>query len=181
MAKALGADASTEPLPGLSLLSPHFHGAVGLLFSLRSPSAIQSYFENYRPLDYARAGTKAPRSFTLPAGIVYSRGGEIPKQEDVPLAHGIEPTLRKFGVPSRLVKGLVELDNEYEVCKEGDVLSSAQTTLLKMFGVAMAEFAVEIRAYWVAETGEVVVIEGEKEDGDVEVEDAEDIEDMEDE
>ena len=137
---------------------------------------VHSYFENYRPLDYARAGTKAPRSFTLPAGIVYSRGGEIPKQEDVPLAHGIEPTLRKLGVPSRLVKGIVELDNEFEVCKEGDVLSSAQTTLLKMFGIAMAEFGVEVRAYWVAETGEVVVLEGVKGNGDDEIEDAESLE-----
>jgi hypothetical protein len=37
--------------------------------------------------------------------------------------------------------------------------------LLKFFGVAMAEFRVRVVAYWVAEGGEVVVVEQEDEDG----------------
>ena len=98
----------------------------------------------------------ASRSFVLPSGTLYSRGGDIPVEEDVPLAHSIEPTLRKLGVPTRLVKGMVELDSEFKVCREGDILGSGQTTLLKMFGVAMAEFRVAVMAYWERETGRVV-------------------------
>lgn len=100
------------------------------------------------------------------------------------MAHSVEPALRKLGVPSRLVKGRVELDGEFVVCREGEVLGSGQTTLLKMFGVAMAEFRVGVEAVWERETGvctfvgkgagtrlgvEGMEIEGE-EGGEVEVE-----------
>ena len=159
MAVALGLTPSTEPAPDTSLLTSHLVGNVGLLFTPQPPTSILPYFSNYRPLDYARAGTTSTRSFTLPAGTLFSRGGDIPAEEDVPLAHSIEPTLRKLGVPTRLVKGRVELENEYQVCTEGEVLGSGQTTLLKMFGVATAEFGVSIRAYWMAESGEVVAVE----------------------
>ena len=170
MAKALGTDSSTESATGISALAPHLHGSVGLLFTPRPPQSIISYFDNFLPQDYARAGTPASRSFTLPAGTVYSRGGEIEEEEDVPLAHSIEPTLRKLGVPSRLVKGLIELGEEYTVCREGEVLGSGQTSLLKMFGVATAEFRVELRAYWTASTGDVAVLKAEGEEkGETEV------------
>lgn len=158
MAVALGLTPESEPYPQTSLLSSHLHGAVGLLFSPRPPSAILSYFSAFAPLDFARAGSTAARSFVLPAGTLYSRGGEVPEEEDVPLAHSVEPNLRKLGLPTRLVKGKVELDGEFVVCKEGDVLGSGQTTLLKMFGVAMAEFRVGVEAHWERETGEVTVV-----------------------
>ena len=159
MAKALGDSPATEPHPGTSLLSPHLTGAVGLLFTPRDPTAVLDHFSSFCPLDFARAGTVASRSFTLPAGTLYSRGGEIPQSEDVPIAHSVEPALRKLDVPTRLVKGKVELEQDFEVCKEGEVLGSGQTTLLKMFGVAIAEFSVGIRAYWQAATGEVTVLD----------------------
>ena len=159
MAKALGQDAATEPAPGTSALAPHLVGDVGLLFTPRDPEAVKEFFYKFRPSDFARAGTAATRSFTLPEGTLYSRGGELPMEEDVPLAHTMDPALRKLGVPSRLVKGKVELDQEHVVCSEGDMLNSGQTTLLKMFGVAMAEFAVELKACWNKETGEVTSME----------------------
>ncbi len=92
--------------------------------------------------------------------MLYTRGGEIPTTEDVPLAHGLEPSLRKLGVPTRLEKGRVMLDEDFQVCKESEVLGSGQTTLLKMFGVAMAEFGVEVKAWWVKETGLVEAVKG---------------------
>ncbi|KAF6222175.1 hypothetical protein HO133_001261 [Letharia lupina] len=158
MAVALGLSPETEPYPQTSLLTPHLHGSVGLLFSPRPPSAILSYFSTFVPLDFARAGGTASRSFVLPAGMLYSRGGDIPEEEDVPLAHSVEPHLRKLGLPTRLVKGKVELDGEFVVCREGEVLGSGQTTLLKMFGVAMAEFRVGVEAHWERETGKVTVV-----------------------
>lgn len=158
MAKALGDSPSTEPYPGTSLLHPYLTGAVGLIFTPRDPASIRDYFSSFCPMDYARAGTIATRSFTLPAGTLYSRGGDIDESEDVPVAHSVEPNLRKLGVPTRLVKGKVELDREFEVCKEGDMLGSGQTTLLKMFGVATAEFKVGVKAYWEAATGDVKLL-----------------------
>ena len=52
------------------------------------------------------------------------------------------------------------LDEQFEVCKEGQTLGSGQTTLLKMFGVATAEFGVEVRAWWDREKGEMEVVSG---------------------
>ncbi|KAL9096824.1 MAG: hypothetical protein Q9165_000788 [Trypethelium subeluteriae] len=159
MAVALGgsADSANEPVSGISSLCPHLSGSVGLVFSPREPTEILPFFEDFAPLSYARAETSSSRSFTIPAGTVYSRGGEIPVEDDVPMAHSIEPTLRKWAVPTRLVKGKIELDNDYEVCKDGDVLDSRQTALLKQFGVQTSEFRVKIKAYWSAKTGSVTV------------------------
>lgn len=172
MAKALGNSPATEAQSGTSLLTPHLTGEVGLIFSPRKPAAVLAHFDAFRPLDYARAGTVAPRSFILPAGTLHSRGGQIDQDQDVPLAHSVEPTLRKLGVPTRLVKGKVELEQDFVVCSKGDVLGSGQTTLLKTFGVTMAEFRVAIRAYWQSETGEVTVVGG-GDDGTMDLEESE--------
>ena len=165
MAVALGLTSATSAQPNTHLLAPHLHNDVGLLFSPMPPSEVLAHFEAFHPADYARAGTVASRSFTLPQGVLYSRGGEIPTEDDVPLAHSTEPGLRKLGLRSRLVKGKVELDSDFQVCKEGEVLGSGQTTLLKHFGVAMAEFRVEVVAWWERDTGRVEVVGGSRVEG----------------
>lgn len=48
-----------------------------------------------------------------------------------------------------------EEEGGYVVCREGDVLDSRQTHILKIFGVRMAEFRVRLRAVWTRETGKV--------------------------
>lgn len=146
MAKAIGTSPEDEYQPSTSLLSKYLVGDVGLLFTNREPAAIEEYFSNIAKTDFARAGTPATRSFTVPAGIVYSLGGEIEAEQDVPMAHSLEPELRKLNMPTSLTKGKITLDNPYTVCKEGDVLDSRQTRLLKLFGVATAEFKVNLLA-----------------------------------
>jgi len=160
LSKALGTEPNTEHLPGLSELAPYMHGPVGLILSPRPPSKILEYLSSYSQRDFARAGVTATRSFTVPAGIVYSRGGEIPKEEDVPVPHSVEVTLRKWGMPTHLDKGRVMLNGDHEVCKEGEVLDSHQTALLKMFGIDMAEFTVQVVAYWEAAAGKATAVEG---------------------
>ncbi|KAF7862657.1 hypothetical protein EAF04_007530 [Stromatinia cepivora] len=159
MSKALGSDPSSEYQPNTSLLSPHLVGNVGLLFTNREPSSIITYFQGISKTDFARAGTEASRNFTIPAGIVYSMGGEIDADNDVPMAHSLEPELRRLNVPTTLTKGKITLENPYCVCNEGDVLDSRQTRLLKLFGVATADFTVQLLAYWSAANQEVTEIE----------------------
>ena len=146
MAKALGTTPEDEYQPNTRLLAPHLVGNVGLIFTNREPASITEYFASIAKTDYARAGTEATREFTIPAGVVYSRGGDIAAEEDVPMAHSLEPELRKLNVPTSLVKGKITLQNEYTVCKEGGALDSRQTRLLKLFGVATAEFTVQLLA-----------------------------------
>lgn len=146
MAKALGTTPAEAHLPGLDVLTSYLSGSVGLLLTNREPSTILSYFSTFSKTDFARAGTEATRSFKLPAGLVSSLGGEIAEEDDVPLGHSLEPELRKLNVPTSLKKGKVWLENEYVVCEEGKVLDSRQTRLLKLFGVAMSDFTVDVLA-----------------------------------
>lgn len=164
MAVALGHSPESEAAPNLHKISPLLSGAVGLLFTSRSPDSVLSYFNSFRPLDFARAGSVSTRDFTIPNGLVYSRAGEIPVEDDEPLSHTIEPELRKLGVPSRLVKGKVSLEltdgqEGHVVCREGETLDSRQTTLLKLFGVASSEFRIGLKAHWTRSSGEVKILE----------------------
>ena len=158
MAKALGTTPADEHLTNLSALSPYLVGEVGLFFTNREPSEVIEYFSAYSQTDFARAGIRATQTFTVPAGVVYSRAGELPADDDVPLPHSQEITVRKWGMPTKLDKGKVVLDAPYTVCKEGQLLNSHQTALLKMFGVAMAEFKVDMKAYYSAATESVTEV-----------------------
>ncbi|KAF2138704.1 uncharacterized protein K452DRAFT_360943 [Aplosporella prunicola CBS 121167] len=159
MAKALGTDAASEHLPNLHKLSAHLAGNVGLLFTSREPAEILEYFANYAQTDFARAGVVASSTFVVPEGVVHSTGGQVPASEDTPLPHPVEVTVRKWGMPTRLDKGKVVLDQEYTVCKEGQTLNSHQTALLKLFGVHMADFKIQIKAYYSAASQEVTVVD----------------------
>lgn len=159
MAKALGTGAEDERAPGLAKLSEWLKGSVGLLFTDREPEAVLEFFEGFVEMDFARAGTKASRTFTVSEGVVYSRGGEVAVEDDVPLPHSLEATVRKWGMPTRLDKGKVVLDQEYVVVEEGKEMDSHQTALLKTFGVAMAEFRVKVVAYWSAATQEITEVD----------------------
>lgn len=159
MAKALGQTRETEHAPGLWKLNGYLKGSVGLLCTNRSVEEVLSFFEEYVEVDFARAGTEAKRTVVVPAGVVYSRGGEVAVEDDVMLPHSLEVMVRKWGMPTRLDKGKVVLDQEYTICQEGRELNSHQSALLKLFGVALADFKVEILAYWSAATQEVTKVD----------------------
>lgn len=160
MAKALGSNAEDEYLPGLSELARHLKGTVGMFCTNRSVQEVVEYFEEFVEVDFARAGIAAVRTFVVPEGVVYSTAGEQPVEDDVPLPHSLEATVRKWGMPTRLDKGKVMLDQEFVLCEEGKTLNSNQTALLKLFGIAMAEFRVQVLAYWSAATGDVAEVDG---------------------
>jgi ribosomal L10p-like protein len=159
MSKALGQTPETAILDNIERLSPFLTGDVGLLLTNRPPEEIFEYFQKMRQADFARAGATAPRDFIIPQGVVYSTGGEVPREHDVPMEHSIEPELRKLGMPTRMVRGRVVLgeadapeepaseDNGgYVVCREGQTLDSRQTRLLKLFSVLLAHFDVKVLA-----------------------------------
>ncbi|KAL7626045.1 mRNA turnover and ribosome assembly protein [Parahypoxylon ruwenzoriense] len=180
MTAALGRDPEHACADGIHALTPYIRGTVGLLFTNRPSDAILSHLTNLLKIDFARAGAVAPRSFTIPYGAVYATAGEVPAEYDVPIGHTIEPELRRLGVPVRMVKGRVVLEEGpdaaaaaaqsgegggYVVCREGDVLDSRQTRLLKIFGVCLAEFKIRVLAHWSAATGEVTPVDPQAMDG----------------
>ncbi|XP_005986121.1 mRNA turnover protein 4 homolog [Latimeria chalumnae] len=142
MMVALGRGPSDEYKDNLHKVSKLLRGEVGLLFTNRTKQEVEGWFDQFKETDYARAGNKATFAVTLDAG---------PLEQ---FTHSMEPQLRQLGLPTALKKGVVTLISDYDVCKEGDVLTPEQARILKLLGFEMAEFKVSIRCLWNSETGE---------------------------
>ncbi|XP_026576977.1 mRNA turnover protein 4 homolog [Pseudonaja textilis] len=164
MIVALGHSPSDEYKDNLHEVSKHLRGEVGLLFTNRKKDEVVNWFSQFRETDFARAGNKATFTVHLDMG---------PLEQ---FSHSMEPQLRQLGLPTALKKGVVTLLSDYEVCKEGDILTPEQARILKLFGYAMAEFNVVIRSMWDAETGEFEQLEAPTGDpsGEMEEEEEED-------
>ncbi len=171
MARALGTTAGESQAEGLYRLGSHLTGPAGLLLTNRTPESVRASLASTRAADFARAGTVAGRDVVVPAGLVYSTGGEVPAADDVLAPSVLEPEFRRLGMPTRLDMGRVVLGSEpaggsgsgtdqgYVICRRGDVLDARQTRLLRLLTICLAEFQVRIRACWTQATGEVEVME----------------------
>lgn len=155
--KALGSTPEEAYKENLNKLTKHTNGVCGLLFTDEDFETVKAYFTAYTKADFCRAKEKSPISLTVPEGIVYSRGGQIPIEEDVPMSHSMEETMRnKFQMPTRIKMGKIVLEAPYKVCEEGEVLDVRQALILKLFGVAASEFKVKMIAYYDGEKEEVI-------------------------
>ncbi|SCU92212.1 LAFA_0F08834g1_1 [Lachancea sp. 'fantastica'] len=154
--KALGQTREQEYKENLSKLTKTCSGVTGLLFTDEEPKVVQDYFKSYVRADYSRPKSKAPLTFEIPAGIIYSRGGQIPVEDDVVMVHSLEPTLRnKFKIPTKIKAGKITIESSYLVCEEGETLDVRQALILKQFGVAAAEFKVKVASYFDNESATV--------------------------
>ncbi|KAJ6656766.1 hypothetical protein lerEdw1_003097 [Lerista edwardsae] len=142
MMVALGRSSAEEYKDNLHQVSKHLRGEVGLLFTSRTKEEVLDWFSQFAESDFARAGNKATLTVSLDMGPL----DQFP--------HSMEPQLRQLGLPTALRKGVVTLVSDYEVCREGDVLTPEQARILKLLGYKMAEFKVTIRSMWDADTGD---------------------------
>ncbi|KAG4945350.1 hypothetical protein JHK87_041357 [Glycine soja] len=62
--------------------------------------------------------------------------------------HEMEPFLRKQGMPVRLNKGVVELVSDFVVCDEGKPLSPEAARILRLMGIKMATFRLNLICRW---------------------------------
>lgn len=158
--KALGDTVEEEYKENLSKFGKLARGVTGLLFTDEEVETVTAYFTDYKRQDYSRANSRSPIDFTIPAGIIYTRGGQIPEDEDVPMSHSMEPTFRnKFKLPTKIKAGKITLDEPYHVCSKGDKLDVLQALILKTFGVAASEFKVGVKAYYDNETADIKVVD----------------------
>jgi len=141
MAKALGVTMEEEYRENLRLIAKELTGDVGLLFTSSSPGEVREYFESFRQRDYARGGTKATETVVIPEGPVYRIADEL-------FPHNMETQLRSLGMPTVLKNGQVTLFGEYEICREGETLTSDQAHLLKLFCLQKAEFYVQLKCFY---------------------------------
>ena len=139
MAQALGTSEDDAYHENLHQLSGMLRGnSVGLLFSHKKAKELKSALSQARAPDFARTGSPAPDTVTLAAGPLL-RDGE-------PLPHSMEAFVRKLGLPTSLKNGVVVLERETTICREGEPLTSDQAHLLKLFGMKLADFSVSLLA-----------------------------------
>jgi mRNA turnover protein 4 len=155
--KALGKDAAEEARPGLAALAARLVGHRGLLFTRLARAEAEAAVAAFGALEYARAGSRAGADFVLPSGPLLQNGA--------PVAHTLEPSLRAHGLPTRLIKGVVELaGDDFVVCRAGDVLKPAQAALLRVFDQRQADFRLRLVAAWAADgSGAVEELAGDAE------------------
>lgn len=131
-------------------------GQVGLFFTDTKPQEVMNWFVDFQQPDFARAGNIATRTVILPSGPIMRHFSDPPE----PFPHNEEPQLRKLGLSTSMVKGVPTLAVAHELCRKGKSLSSEQAQLLKLTGVKMVTFQVELLARWDSATGEVEQIAG---------------------
>lgn len=140
---ALGFGRTAEEEVGVNLhkLAACLKGQCGLLFTDTPKDEVAKWFKEYTVDDYARSGYKAPMSISLPKGPLAQ------------FAHSMEPFLRKLGMPTSLDRGVITLLKEYEVCKEGNVLTPEQAKILKLLDHKLAPFKLVLKAVWSKDEG----------------------------
>ncbi|KAG0672495.1 mRNA turnover and ribosome assembly protein [Maudiozyma exigua] len=154
--KALGDTRENEYKENLYKFTKLCNGVTGLLFTNETPEVVEEYFKAYERSDFSRPNSKAPISFTIPEGIIYSRGGQIPVDDDVPMVHSLEPTLRtKYDIPTKIKAGKITLEAPYHVCQEGETLDVRKALILKQFGIAASVFKVKLAGYYDNEAADV--------------------------
>ncbi|CAB1314920.1 unnamed protein product [Coregonus sp. 'balchen'] len=136
---AIGKGPTSEYKDHLHKVSRFLRGEVGVLFTNKTKEEVQEYFSQFKEMDFARAGNKAGMAVTLDEGPL----------EQFP--HSMEPQLRQLGLPTALKK-------------EGDTLTPEQARILKLFGIEMAEFRVQIKCMWNSETSDFEKLAEEEEE-----------------
>lgn len=158
MAKALGTTPEDEHREGISELASKLSGEVGLLFvredeckgyelkgeegeELISEEELISYLDSLEQGDYARPGTIATETVTVPSGPLMTRDG-------LPVPSNFEGQVRQCGLPVTLIRGVVVVPEgpERVICTEGDKINADQARLLKLLNYQMVTFRIRLMA-----------------------------------
>lgn len=133
---AFGRTESEEYADGLSKVAAALKGNIGLLFTNRPHSEVESFFSSYKEADFARSGFKATETVVLEAGELEMF---VPSQEH---------NLRLLGLPISLKKGKVVIEEKFTVCQEGDVLTPERAKLLEYLGYKFAIFSLTLISHY---------------------------------
>jgi mRNA turnover protein 4 len=156
MAKALGTTLEDEQREGISQLASKLSGEVGLLFvreeeskgyelkteegeALISEEELISYLDSLEQGDFARPGSLATETVTVPSGPLITRDG-------LPVPSNLEGQVRQCGMPVTLIRGVVVVPEgpDRVICNEGDKLNADQARLLKLLNYQMVTFRIRL-------------------------------------
>jgi len=136
MQVALGRTAEEAWKPNLHRLAAFINGHCGLFFTNAPKSQVKKFFNEYTATDYARMNDPATADFVIPKGPLEN------------FQHTMEAQLRTLGLPVRLQRGVIQVEQDVQVCKEGDPLTAEAAKLLKLFGKESVEFKLNLSAHW---------------------------------
>jgi mRNA turnover protein 4 len=136
MQVALGRTPEEAWKPNLNRLAAFINGHCGLFFTNSPKSEVKKFFNEYTATDYARMGDAATVDFVIPKGPLEN------------FQHTMEAQLRTLGLPVRLVRGVIQVEQNVQVCKVGDALTAESAKLLKLFGKESVEFKLNLTANW---------------------------------
>lgn len=144
MSVALGKTKADEIQVDLHKISNIIKGECLLMFTNEMTENVKRYFAEFSEESYARAGSIAEKTVKLPDGPL-----------DVP--GSLEPQLRSLGMPIKLENGVVHLVKKFRICKHGDVLTSEQSRILKLFNFKISVSTLELIARWSKDDGFVLL------------------------
>ena len=138
LSSALGRTVAEEHRDCLSQVAKALHGQgeAGLLFTNETKAKVQAVLDQTQVDEFARAGCTATDDVELPEGPLLQ------------FPHNMEAYLRKLGLPTRLLNGVVTLMAPYKVCTKGQALESDQAKLLQLLNIKMATFKLTMRCRW---------------------------------
>jgi mRNA turnover protein 4 len=138
MKHAIGKAEDDSFKPNSYRLGEYLTGHCGLLFTNKTKDQVVEFFENYSTPQYADAGTVADRT------LIMRKGFEDLKS----FSHSMEPYLRKLGLNTSLINAAIHLNEDFIVAEEGKQLSVEQTKILRLLKVPIAQFRINIKAWW---------------------------------
>jgi mRNA turnover protein 4 len=137
---ALGKTPEDEYADNIRRVSDKISESVGLLCTSRPKEEVLEYFDNLVEPDFARAGFVSPRDVHITNEML----------ADHPVSM-MEQQFRKQGLPVKIDNGkIVLLDGQekYRLCKEGETLSPEKCKALSHFGIKLSEFRVKLVCHW---------------------------------
>jgi len=135
---ALGRDETTEIRHNMHRLTKVLIGKKALFFTSSPPKKIIKFFGNFKRLEFPHSGFVAKKDFIIPPGPLNKN--KFPST--------LEPQLRSLGLPIKLIRGIIHVENKFPVCRKGQVLNSKKSRILKFFGKRQEITTIEIKAYW---------------------------------
>ena len=120
-----------NPSLGLDELLKAINGNIGFIFCHGDMDEIRTTCVENKVSAAAKAGVLAPCDVKLPMG-----------------ATGLDPSSTNFfqvlNIPTKIVKGSIELTSEVKVCSEGQKVSASQAVLLTKMGIRPFSYGMKV-------------------------------------
>jgi large subunit ribosomal protein L10 len=122
--------------PGIEKLTDLMKGSNAIILSKVSPFLVSTTVEEIKQADWIKSGATAKTDVVIPAG-------------DLGLPPGGPATiLTDMGAKTRIVKGMLRLDEDFTLIRAGEKVSAAAAALLMALDIRPIQLSFEIKGAW---------------------------------